>query len=324
MVVLDPVTDVQVVNVLLADVVAAEPDEMVPVAHLVFHFGHFRRAVAEPRLAAVPVGLAEDHVADRAIVDLLDAVDVALLVAALQADDHLEVLLVGQLVGLQQAAEAGGVDAAGLLHEDVFAGGNRRRIVDGAETGRAWQSAPRPGRRRSPSGRRRSRRTRDPRADRSGRHTSFSRSAAQPFARSAKASATAISLTFSTESRQFTAAPVPRPPQPIRAIFNSSPPAAWAERAKLSPPAKASPAAAAVLLFRKSRRDGMCLLLIVMLLGGKKGETLNDSTKLSRRGKCPAPGSDTGRPCRAGPAGRRPGRTVWAFRWARGPRPRPT
>ena len=40
MIVLDPVADVEVVDVLLADVVAAEPDEVIPVAHLVFHFGH--------------------------------------------------------------------------------------------------------------------------------------------------------------------------------------------------------------------------------------------------------------------------------------------
>ena len=42
--VLDPVADVEVVDVLLADVVAAEPDEVVPVAHLVLHFGLARAA----------------------------------------------------------------------------------------------------------------------------------------------------------------------------------------------------------------------------------------------------------------------------------------
>ena len=35
----DPVDDVEVVDVLLDDVVAANPDEVIPVAHLVFHFG---------------------------------------------------------------------------------------------------------------------------------------------------------------------------------------------------------------------------------------------------------------------------------------------
>src|ERR1041385_8061152 len=36
---LDPVDDIEVVNVLLADMVAAKPDEVIPVAHLVLHLG---------------------------------------------------------------------------------------------------------------------------------------------------------------------------------------------------------------------------------------------------------------------------------------------
>ena len=61
---------------------------------------------------------------------------VAGVVAALQADDHLEPLLVGQLVGLHQHVEAGGVDAAGLFHEDVLAGLDGVFVVGGAEAGR--------------------------------------------------------------------------------------------------------------------------------------------------------------------------------------------
>src|SRR5205085_4523434 len=45
---LDPVGDVQVVNVLLGDVVAAEPVEVVPVAHLVLHLGLLGLARADP------------------------------------------------------------------------------------------------------------------------------------------------------------------------------------------------------------------------------------------------------------------------------------
>src|SRR5436305_1011261 len=35
----DPVNDIQIVDVLLDDMVAANPGEVIPVAHLVFHFG---------------------------------------------------------------------------------------------------------------------------------------------------------------------------------------------------------------------------------------------------------------------------------------------
>ena len=39
---LEPVDHVEIVDVLLDDVVAAEPGEVVPVAHLVVHFGFAR------------------------------------------------------------------------------------------------------------------------------------------------------------------------------------------------------------------------------------------------------------------------------------------
>ncbi len=65
--------------------------------------------------------------------------EVAGLVAPLQADDDLQVLLVGQLVGLHQGAEAGGVDATRLLHEDVLAGRNGGGVVDGSKARRRGQ-----------------------------------------------------------------------------------------------------------------------------------------------------------------------------------------
>ena len=37
-----PIADVEIVNVLLDDMIAAEPDEVIPVAHLVFHFASDR------------------------------------------------------------------------------------------------------------------------------------------------------------------------------------------------------------------------------------------------------------------------------------------
>ena len=72
--------------------------------------------------------------------------------------------------------------------------------------------------------------------------------------------------TFLQEVRQSATAPVPRPPQPIRAIFNSSPPAIWAACAMFSPPAKAMPAAAAVVPFKNSRREGFTVSLMGVLV----------------------------------------------------------
>ena len=44
----DPVADVEVVDVLLDDVVAAEPGEVVPVADLVLHFRLVRAGAGGP------------------------------------------------------------------------------------------------------------------------------------------------------------------------------------------------------------------------------------------------------------------------------------
>ncbi len=59
--------------------------------------------------------------------------------AALQADDNLQSLLIGQLVVFHHRAEAGGVGANGLLHEDVLARGDGGGIVDRAEARRRGQ-----------------------------------------------------------------------------------------------------------------------------------------------------------------------------------------
>ena len=135
-----PVGDVDVVDVLLDDVVAVQPQETAPVANLEFHFlGIVLRARAEIAGAAartVPVDAQELDVAELALVDLLDALDVAGLVVPLQADDDLQALLIGQLVRLDQLAVARRVGAAGLLHEDVLAGLDRRGVLQGPETGR--------------------------------------------------------------------------------------------------------------------------------------------------------------------------------------------
>jgi glycyl-tRNA synthetase (class II) len=57
-------------------------------------------------------------------------------------------------------------------------------------------------------------------------------------------------------------APLPRPPQPIRATLISSLPAAYAEREMFKLPAKAAPATAAVVPLRKSRREGVFFALM--------------------------------------------------------------
>src|SRR5688572_6162064 len=46
-----PIDDIQVMDVLLANMIAAEPDEIVPVAHLVLHLRFARNPVLDPHTA---------------------------------------------------------------------------------------------------------------------------------------------------------------------------------------------------------------------------------------------------------------------------------
>ena len=66
----DPVDHVEIVDVLLDDVVAAHPQEVVPVVDLVGAVRLAVGAVAEPDALAVPRAAGRDDVADRPVVDL--------------------------------------------------------------------------------------------------------------------------------------------------------------------------------------------------------------------------------------------------------------
>src|SRR5690606_14035851 len=89
----DPLDDVKVVDVLFADVISGEPDEVVPVVHLVLHLG--RRptqllreflAFTGPHTGAVPVGARRADFTDGAVVEAFDRLEVHALVMALEAD----------------------------------------------------------------------------------------------------------------------------------------------------------------------------------------------------------------------------------------------
>ena len=97
----DPVHDVEIVDVLLDDVIAGEPGEVVPVADLPLDVAPPRLAVDDPDFAAVPVGFGVRDVADCAVVDALDRFAIVGRVAALGAGDDAETFFFGQLAGLR-------------------------------------------------------------------------------------------------------------------------------------------------------------------------------------------------------------------------------
>ncbi len=137
----EPVADVQIVNVLLDDVVAAEPREVVPIVDLVFHFGRLVAMRggevgmrADPQAAAVPIHAGEQDVAERAVVNLLHRFDVSRIVTPLQTDRDHEVFLLRLLVGRHEAAHARAVDRDRLLRKDMLVRPSRPLRSESAES----------------------------------------------------------------------------------------------------------------------------------------------------------------------------------------------
>ena len=90
----------------------------------------------DPEVALVPVALAADELADRAVVDALHELEVPRLMAALRARDDGQALLRGQLGRGDDRADADRIDGDRLLHEDVLAGLDGGLEVDRPEAGR--------------------------------------------------------------------------------------------------------------------------------------------------------------------------------------------
>ena len=76
----NPVAGVDAVDMLLDNVVAAQPDEVISVVHLILHLGHARLPGAVPDSLGMEVSPGEEQVANESVVDLADDFNVALCV----------------------------------------------------------------------------------------------------------------------------------------------------------------------------------------------------------------------------------------------------
>src|SRR5687767_2251899 len=67
----EPIHHINIMNVLLGDVIATQPVEIIPIAHLVFHLGLTGLAHLYPNAIIIPPGLAGGNVSDHAILHTL-------------------------------------------------------------------------------------------------------------------------------------------------------------------------------------------------------------------------------------------------------------
>ena len=135
-----PVGHVNVVNVLLVDVVAAEPIEIIPVSHLIFHFGLACLAWIVPHAAADPIDTAAHDVANFAVVNAVNGLAVVALVMALQTHHYVQFFLLGLLGSFQHAANTWAVGGHGFFHEYVLVLPNCFFKMEGTKAGWSGQN----------------------------------------------------------------------------------------------------------------------------------------------------------------------------------------
>jgi len=134
------------VNVLLNDVVAANPDKVIPVAHLIFHLGQFATvfllqlgARFDPGRRAVPVNAHGDNVADCTIVKPFDGVEIIGLMTPLQSDADFQILFLRFLGGGKDTANSWGISGHRFFHEYMLTLFNRLLEMDRTKTRRCGQ-----------------------------------------------------------------------------------------------------------------------------------------------------------------------------------------
>lgn len=137
---LDPVADVDVMDVLLDDMITAEPQVVIPVAELILHIGLVDIPGVIPNVALIPIAGHGDNLSDDAIPQLLNSLDITLLVTALCAGGNLQTLLLGFFRGLEEKASRGGINAYRFLGKHVLTLLNGIGKMLSAETGRSRQN----------------------------------------------------------------------------------------------------------------------------------------------------------------------------------------
>ena len=101
------------------------PGKVIPVVHLVLHFGHTILLGAVPNATSIPIDSQKIDISDRTVLETLDAINVSLLVTTLQTNAHRQPFFLSFFGCGQNPVYARDVGGDGFFHEDLLA------LVDG-------------------------------------------------------------------------------------------------------------------------------------------------------------------------------------------------
>ena len=128
----EPIADVQVMNMLLVNMVATQPVEVVPIVHLIFHLGRLMPKsrckigpCAYPNPSTIPVNLGQQNIADRTVFQTLNGFDVARVVMSLKTHPHRKAFFLRLLANRQHPTHARGVYGHRFFHEHMLVCRNR-------------------------------------------------------------------------------------------------------------------------------------------------------------------------------------------------------
>ncbi len=121
---------------LLRDLIAAEPDEVHPVVHLILRVAHLRLTRPVPDAGGAVAGGGGNDLTNRPLADLVNRPDVVGLAAILRAGDDARAVGCRHRMSLQTDPVARGINAGGLLRKHMLAGGHRVEHIPRAEAGR--------------------------------------------------------------------------------------------------------------------------------------------------------------------------------------------
>jgi hypothetical protein len=126
-------------DVLLDDVIAAQPGEVEPVSHLPFEVSPFSLTVFLPQPALIPVAAGRDYLAYETIVNAAHGFEVAFLMAALSAGGYGERFHFRFFVSGKHHSDARSVYGYGFFGEDILARSDGGFNVLRAKSGRSGE-----------------------------------------------------------------------------------------------------------------------------------------------------------------------------------------
>src|SRR5690625_1068690 len=119
-IIFEPAHYIHIMDMLLYDMITAEPVEVIPVPHLIFHFILAGLPFSDPYAFAIPIHLSRSNIADHSILISFQQLQIGILISSLKSDDHIEPLSLCFTCGLENSRDSCRINRDRFFHEYMF------------------------------------------------------------------------------------------------------------------------------------------------------------------------------------------------------------